>query len=428
MKFSIKWLDSAKNAAVEERATVGRFYAYFGDVPATLNLRGKEARDYVRIALYGIVEGLAHDWWSIFGGRHKEFSLRHYRSGYLVPDLRFYFDGSAFEIHCPAFTYPGTTPDHTTRFQDAGQAVLSRKQAEDAFSGLIEEVLARLDGQSVPETSAHRRWTRVRQSRLDPDESAFCELAGALGLDPYRVDDGVAGWIETAAALFEGEARNEAFAGTRPENLERLVSWVRETETRSPDESAVSDLKAIATQVADAAPRGGAFVPAWSLGYRRARAMRRVLDLSESQPVADFQALARTLGAGSRFQPALAAHGSGLRAMRTLDDGRAHIHVPTLPRHLERHLLFNFARAVGDIACFPDAAGRAVVNEAGHAYRQASGRAFAAEFLAPVEHLCDRLDSGEEPETLADSLGVDFRVVQHQVDNQDRIREACCPT
>ena len=203
-------------------------------------------------------------------------------------------------------------------------------QAEDAFSGLIDEVLERLDSKSVAATSARRRWARVRQSRLDPDESAFCELAGALGLDPYRVDDGVAEWIETAAELFEGEARNEAFAGTRPEHLKRLVSWVRETESRSPDESEVSGLTAITTQVADAAPGNGAIVPAWSLGYRRARAMRRVLDLSEKDGFADFQGLARVLGASSAIQTDQAAHGS--RDCGRCDPiwmARARIHVPT---------------------------------------------------------------------------------------------------
>lgn len=425
MKFSVEWRDSGKNAAVEERETVGHFYAYLNNFLATLNLRGKEARDFVQISLYGIVEGLTHDWWSIFGGRNKEFSLRHYRSGYLVPDLRFYFDGSAFEVHCPAFSYSGATPEQTTRFQDAGQAVLSRNAAEDAFSGLIDEVLERLDSKSVAETSANRRWARVQQSRLDPDESAFCELAGALGLDPYRVDDEVADRIETAATLFEGEARAEAFAGTRPENLDRLISWVRGTEQRRPDESEVSELMAITTQVADAAPKNGAFGPAWSLGYGRAKAMRQVLDLSDSQPVGDFQALARVLGASAAFKPTKPPSGLDLGAMRSCTDGTARIHLRQ--GREQAAMLFNFARAVGDVACFPDDTGRAVVNRLNRAYRQAAGRAFAAEFLAPVEEVSAMEIDGYDTETIAEHFGVSQMVIDHQVENRGRIREACCP-
>jgi len=429
MKFSIEWLDSAKNAAVEERATVGHFYAYLNDVPATLNLTGNEVREFVQISLYGIAEGLSHDWWSIFGGRNKEFSLRHYRSGYLVPDLRFYFDGSVFEVHCPAYTYHGAEPGLTgqrVQFQDAGQAVLSRNAAEDALSELIETVLARLDSKSVAATSARRRWARVQESRLDSDESAFCELAGALGLDPYRVDDGVAEWIETAAELFEGEARNEAFAGTRPEHLGRLVSWVRETESRSPDESEVSELTAITTQVADKAPRNGAIGPAWSLGYRRARAMRRVLDLSEKDGFADFQGLARVLGASSAFKPTKLPTGVGIGAMRSYLDGSARIHL----RHGSEPagMLFSFARAVGDVTCFPEDTGRAVVNRLNRAHRQAAGRAFAAELLAPVEEVCSMEDDGYDFDAIAEHFGVSPMVIEHQLDNKDRIQQTTLAT
>ena len=59
------------------------------------------------------------------------------------------------------------------------------------------------------------------------------------------------------------------------------------------------------------------------------------------------------------------------------------------------------------------------------AERQAAGRAFAAEFLAPVESVLDMVDSGCDVDEISGSFNVSPQVVARQIENQDRIREAC---
>lgn len=57
------------------------------------------------------------------------------------------------------------------------------------------------------------RWSHVSRSLDNPDERAFCEAAGALGVDPYGISEADATFIEQAAELFSGEALLKFLAG-----------------------------------------------------------------------------------------------------------------------------------------------------------------------------------------------------------------------
>ena len=59
------------------------------------------------------------------------------------------------------------------------------------------------------------------------------------------------------------------------------------------------------------------------------------------------------------------------------------------------------------------------------AERQAAGRAFAAELLAPVESVLDMAHSGCDVDEISGSFHVSPQVIARQIENQDRIREAC---
>lgn len=86
--------------------------------------------------------------------------------------------------------------------------------------------------------------------------------------------------------------------------------------------------------------------------------------------------------------------------------------------------LFAFARAIGDATANPPAA-RSVVNDLRDASRQACGRAFAAEFLAPVEEIASMRADGRDTDAIADEFGVSSWLVDRQEENADRIRQAC---
>ena len=65
------------------------------------------------------------------------------------------------------------------------------------------------------------------------------------------------------------------------------------------------------------------------------------------------------------------------------------------------------------------------MNDLRDAYRQSAGRAFAAEFLAPVDEVRSMHDEGLDAVSIAAEFGVESTVVERQLENEGRIRAAC---
>ncbi len=387
MKFSADWIDEAVNAAPEERATVADLRLWLSGQNVTTHFAGERAADYVTIALYGIAHGLAHDWWTLFGGRDRTVSLMRFRSGFLVPDIRMSFDGAAFDVYADQHSYQ----NEGVRFWAGAGETMSRRDAETILDDLMNEILGRLERCGISDTSATLRWARVRSSR-ESDEAQFCEAAGALGLDPYAIDEMSAAAIQQSENLFQNEALIEFIAGARHVEKTKLVDWVEHVKCRSRYKSHVPELKDIAKQAQAHAPVRPS-EKAWSLGYRRARAMRKAFGIGLQHRYRSFRDLAKSLGASPAYE--IAKKIDGIRALRHDQANGLHIHLRSHsgPQETKASYLFTFARAVGDAVCFPEAE-LAPVNDLHSAHRQAAGRAFAAD-VAPylpsfITGLCSR--------------------------------------
>lgn len=420
-RYLVDWIEDVPNVAPEERATVGNLKLFLNDQNVTMHLRDEQAFDHVTVSLYPLIEGLVHDWWTIFGDRDEQISLTKYRSGFALPDVRFQFDGSAFEISAVQRTYRNPN----VRFWAGQSEVLSRADAETALDGVIEGVLARLTHKELSNTSAALRWARVVASRKDVEEASFCECAGALGRDPYAVDSSLSSLIEDAAFMFADESLNEFLAGSKKFSAKDLLTWIRHAESRSTGKSTMHDLSEIAREVATASP-ARASERAWALGYRRARAARRTMNISQESRFKTLQSLTRQFGASHNFT--VADRIDGIRALRSDHNGVVSIHLRDHGTNsdAESGARFSFARAVGDVICFPEPA-RAVVNELHFATRQSAGRAFAAEFLAPIEEIQSMLKDGHDVVTIAEEFDVSTVLIERQIENASRIAEACRP-
>ena len=420
LRYSADWQDDAANVAPEERATVADLRLWLQQQNVTLHLHGSEIFDHLTIPLYPLAHGLTHDWWGLFGGRDREFSLMRHRNGYALPDIRCRFDGGVFEILAEQRIYQN--PD--IRFWVGPSEVMTRDDAETVLGGIIECILARLNDRGVHDTSAALRWRRIHASRTDPDEATFCESAGALGLDPYQIDDEAASTIEAAAAVFSGEPLIEFLAGTNGANRHPLLQWIQDVQRRPRYRSRIADLSDAAAQAARQAPRR-ADTEGWALGYRRARAMRHALDLTASTRFRSYGALAQKLGASKEYR--VVERIDGIRALRTDSEDGVRIHLRNHGKSAEAQAshLFSLARAVGDVACFPEPTPAAPINELRAAYRQAAGRAFAAEFLAPIHEILSMRDDGRDVVSIAEEFSVSTTVIDHQMENTERIQTAC---
>jgi len=418
VRHSIDWQDDAINAATEERATVGDLQIFLNEQNVTKHILDDKVSDHVTVALYGLVDGVVHDWWAIFGARDREIPLARYRTGYLLPDIRIRFDGAVFEISAHQSAY--TDPD--LRFWGGTREILSREKGEAWLSSLVQEVLTRLEGQGIRNTSAALRWRRV-QSSLASDERFFCEAAGSLGRDPYQITNEVADFIEKAEHLFGTETLVEFVLGSEDVDQSRLIAWVDRMMRTKGFRYRLADLRPIVDTIERECPtRPGQ--AAWAAGYRRARAMRRALNIEQHHRFASFQDLARLLGAAKNYN--LAPTVDGISALRREGPDGIHVHIRNHGdyKNTTATHLFVLSRAVGDAVCFP-AVEPSPINRLHNAYRQAAGRAFAAEFLAPIDEIRSMRENEHDEYSIANEFCVAPAVIEHQIENEERIAQAC---
>ena len=100
MRFSVEWIDGGLNRAAEERATLCKLGIYIQGQNACrfIDYASSEETESLVVPAVHLAEGIATDWWIIFGGRDRDHGIRHYRTGFALPDLRFRTDGSTFEV------------------------------------------------------------------------------------------------------------------------------------------------------------------------------------------------------------------------------------------------------------------------------------------------------------------------------------------
>ena len=321
------------------------------------------------------------------------------------------------------------------RFWLVGAETLSRDAAESVLSNFVEQVIDKLACEGVTSSEVALCWSRVSESRADPEERSFCEAAGALGSDPYSTSDADASFVAAAGNLFVGEALIEFLAGigkthqsaspdAAPRHAARMAALesLHQLERRPRYRALLPELHDAARQVRDVAKR----LPgerSRAPSYRAARAFRRAMDVPRDAAFESSKAVARKLG-GRHFAPVQSL--SGVLAVTIRDDTDIRIHLRDRGRRQWSACAenFAFARAVGDAVCYPEA-GRSVVNNLHEAERQAAGRAFAAELLAPVDKVLDMFHDGRDVDEISASFNVTSQVIAHQIENRDRIRQAC---
>lgn len=434
MRFQVDWRADGTNAAAEERATVADLRIVIGDdnvcayeqprrrgkIGSTTNKRvNVQHVEEVTVSVYPLAEEIALGWWRLFGSRDSELQLLDGRGGYALPDVRMAFDGTGFDVRCLPVAYENPP----ARFSQRSEERLTRAKAESALMDFLQHVVDRLAASKVRDSGLQLRWNRVTASRQDAEESAFCEAAVALGLDPYQIDDADAESIADAGALFSGDPLAELLSGLSTlggrASGQQVLAWLRTAEARPDALSRLPGLDDLRNSLNERQLTQNELP--WYAGYRCARVVRKQLGIGLGERL-DFPALAKRLEAA---QFADAEPVSGVRAIVETRAETTHVHLPAIKsRHRAVSELFAFCRAIGDAVANPPAQ-RSVVNDLHSATRQATGRAFAAEFLAPVDEILSMQRDGKSRSEIAMDFGVSQEVVKRQLENQQRIQAAC---
>jgi DNA-binding MarR family transcriptional regulator len=278
---------------------------------------------------------------------------------------------------------------------------------------LLEELLRPLasrhwlEGRSA--RPLHALLRRIEDSREQPAERAFCRAAGALGLSPYDLAGERAGQIRDLIDLIADEdARLDFSSAVLADALGEGQLWTRHELDRFRERNAMPALMKL-RQVCTA--NFNALARPFRQGYALARSAREFLQVAEDEPIGGVEGIGKLLGVDDGLALSPDAPGT-LRAFQSLE-GEA----PTFIVEDEgpRASAFTLARGVGDFLAFGSPA--SCVADL-YTDRQAVGRAFAAEFMAPRSAVVEMVEHDDQPiSRIADHFGVSASVVHRQYQN-----------
>ncbi len=342
----------------------------------------KEWRDGANLSMYGLAEWLVWNWWRLrweptHEGRWREgwrdaHDLAGIGGGWLWPNVTVHTDG----VHI-LFVAKPSQPASTELLNYTADhvSVIPAATFEDGIGRFVKSVLNRLDEWSIDNTDLHTMWGELTTERDDPELSSYRKLEACLGFDPDEAEsETVERFLADGNAL--GEAAMTEIAADQPLSAQDLR---REAQRAGFDTNPSNGVQTLAELQQDDRSR----VPAWRIGVDAARCLRRVTNWGTG-PVSDRQ-LAELYGVQERILKSPNRNARVAFALNENGDGRT---VLRAKRTTGRR--FELARLLAD-RLLADESDRLHPATHTHTYRQKMQRAFAGEFLCPIDSLTDHL-------------------------------------
>jgi hypothetical protein len=312
-------------------------------------------------------------------------------------------------------------PDARVTFLESGSVTVRSSVVREECTRFADAVYARLDSEGVTGTLFQEEWEAIQN--CDSAEVSFCEVAAALGLDPFALDDGERARLVQAHAAVPPELADEFVAsvdfdrlGEAIPDLRRAIEQIRDSTVAVP----------ALTELRQHHPRIDHSAPPWRQGYDFARALRSQLGL-DGHPLRDAVGIARAIRADASalkqtiLPPPRANWCFDALVGINQRDSPAFV----IGKRREDSIRFAFSRSLYEYLVAPEAPISALISPA-HSDRQRANRAFAAEFLAPVDMLRQRIQArtvdDETLDDLADEFGVSTFVIRHQIQNHQLAR------
>lgn len=350
-----------------------------------------------------------NDWWRM---------LYRTDSDYRLCDLRLRLAQNSRNVTVLAKSY-GQRIELTARANDdLGGIALRRDCARfqiDAFErvlldGVLQPLSASLKARNIYDHPLHGLLSRLIESRSDPAEAEFCRTAGALGLAPYELDDAASGHVRELIERLPGEeARLDFASALLADELASGWEWVSSELSRVEDRNVLPGLSEQVAACSAVRTRIAGLLPKYR-GIELAKQLRTNLQLETEQALGGVAGIARLLGAPD-FEPSGEAPGYLLGFQERRRDG------PTVVVGVREGFpaAFLLGRAIGDFLAFGDHS--ACIADI-YTDRQALGRAFAAEFLAPASAVVAMVErEGLSENRVARHFGAPLAVIRHQREN-----------
>jgi DNA-binding MarR family transcriptional regulator len=283
---------------------------------------------------------------------------------------------------------------------------------EDKFTNIVFDELVR---PLVSRLRASKRFDHPVESLLRRTEEIlhtkrdlkFWRTAGALGLSYPTMGESAANDVANLiTAISNEDARLDLASANSATQIGESLSWIKEEVAAKAEVNKLPRLIELKRST-KAAPAGG---KPYQVGTERARDVRSRLGLSPDRPVGGIAGLATTFGGDRKFRLSPA----GEELLRGHQSHGADYPVVVVKDEGPKSTAFLMSRAIGDYLVFGSREASIVDI---YSDRQAVGRAFAAEFMAPAESVVAMVEEGTSLDTIAEHYGVIREVVRRQYEN-----------
>ena len=429
MVIQLDWLPPFQGTAEVQRTSATIEIRFGGDNATRFeDAWSQSVQQGARVSAYPLALWLASSWWRIrwepLPSRIRlmpeglpadtDWRMSHELPaagyGFIWPLLTFASDGEAILVNCRP---SGALSNEPVRYLSEFDVFVPASDFERATDKFMELVLRRLD--SLGKTELHVLWSEVLAERADPTQSAARKFEARLGYEPDEAPETLVQRLLEIAFEAGSDAADEiapVCSGSNPTGtLNEVVDLV--------SRPGVVGRVAVPTDQLVANGR----TPPWQRGRRLATSVRESLGLG-SRPL-DDKTLADLLQISSDHFNAEAQWTNpaplGL-AVRTGDSGELKLLFRKRNRPARR---FEAARFIADHLCTRSDRWLPITDSA--TARQKVQRAFAAEFLCPIESLREYLGNEFLPEAFEDAaehFGISEMAVKSHLANHHLIPRA----
>ena len=418
LAFDIEWEDPGGARGEELRATWARLEIRVGEsiVTHAFDPVLNSVRTGLYAPLYPVAEWVVMNWWPLLRECQmpsrtyevtydKRHNLRFAGEGFAMPWLELRPTSGRFAIEWRQ----RDLPRQRLNFICEGSAVIESNLVEESLSLFVNRVVERLGNRGIHGTPLQEDWESILSQGAE--EAAFCNAAGAMGLDPFDVPDQVSKGVLEASSSLPGELQSDFFEAADLMRLGDQLEWVKSGLRLAHDQDLdLPNLKRVKAELIKANSNKSP----WFQGYDLARELRNALGIAGKEHIALAE-----LSPGDKIEQALVPHRKqpGFDAIAALNQAGSPSFVVRPGNDLSKR--FAFCRALFEfLNCAsptPSLISPAISE------KQKRNRAFAAELLAPEGLIRDRMSSRSidcaEVEDLATKFEVSTYVIEHQIKN-----------
>ena len=378
-----------------------------GCITENLDIYGNPARQSARLSALHLSEWLAANWWRLLwepdsGSTSPEWEMHHKigaaGGGYLWPDLAFTSDWNTVLVNSN-LTVP--SPTEPVYYPRAHNQFISMNSFEQGIESFVNSTVERLSKTAKAYTDLAELWADVASERADPQTIEWRKMEACLGYDPDEAPVHLLENLLHQYDVYGTSTIQELAAASKGQALDHLHSVTKEVQNngeaiRVPDHTELRNLIS--------AHQGLSDEPPWKRGSQAAKTARTVWNLGDG-PIRTG-ALSEIFGLNLNEQENTAnlPLSAGMR-MDSIDHG---FNASFNQRYITGRR-FTLARLVGDYLVTPQHEPLMPATRA-RTSRQKFQRAFAQEFLCPLDNLLDFLGTASQNDDDVNDAAEHFEV------------------